>query len=375
VRRWTSILIEREVFDVRTLLIIVLTFILLAGTYVLYLANEAGEFRTVDNYYPGQCRQVPSLPGSEDITIHPGGSFAYISSDDRRAVMAGTPSPGKIFRYPLDAPTAAVNMTPDADNHFRPHGISLFVDDTGRETLFVVNHPGESLFGAPADDYEGPAHTVEIFDVQGAVLQHRRTVAGALILSPNDVVGIDHERFYVSNDHGAKPGFMRQLEDYLRLPWANVVYFDGETLREVADGLSYANGINISPDSTRLYVAEVSRSRIQEYERNPLSGDLSHRRTLDVGFGVDNIEVDAATGHLWIGGHAKLLTFVRHSADPLVPSPSQTAQVQLADDDYRVRMVFSDDGRLISGASVAAESDGRLLLGSVFEDHIVDCVQ
>jgi len=360
---------------VRTLLIIMLALILLAGTYVLYLANEAGEFRAVDNTYPGQCRQVPGLPGSEDITIHPNGLFAYISSDDRRAVMAGTPSPGKIFRYPLDAPTAAINMTPDADIYFRPHGISLYVDDAGRETLFVVNHPGESLFGAPGGAYDGPAHTVEIFDVQGAVLRHRRTVAGDLILSPNDVVGIDHERFYVSNDHGTTPGLLRQLEDYLRLPWANIVYFDGVTLREVADGLSYANGINISPAGNRIYVAEVSRGRIQEYERNPLGGDLTHRRTLDVGFGVDNIEVNPATGHLWIGGHAKLLTFVRHAADPLVPSPSLAAQVQLAEDDYRVRMVFSDDGRLISGVSVAAGYEGRLLLGSVFEDHVVDCAQ
>ena len=359
----------------RTLLIIVLTFILLAGSYVLYLADAAGEFRVVNSVYPGQCRQVPSLTGSEDITIHPGGSFAYISSDNRRAVMAGTPSPGKIYRYPLSAPTAAINMTPDADIHFRPHGLSLYVDDAGRETLFVVNHPGESLFGAPADGYEGPAHTVEIFDVQGAVLQHRRTVAGELILNPNDVVGIDHERFYVSNDHGSEPGFMRQLEDYLRLRWANIVYFDGETLREAADGLSYANGINVSPDGNRLYVAEVSRGRIQEYQRNTQDGNLTHRRTLDIGFGVDNIEVDPATGHLWVGGHAKLLTFVRHTADPLVPSPSQAAQVQLAEDDYRVRIVFSDDGQLISGASVAASYNNRLLIGSVFEDQIVDCVQ
>lgn len=342
---------------------------------MLYLANDAGEFRVVDNYYPGQCRQVPGLPGSEDITIHPSGSFAYISSDDRRAVMAGTPSPGKIFRYPLDVAGSAINMTPDADIHFRPHGISLYVDDAGRETLFVVNHPGESLFGAPAAGYNGPAHTVEIFDVQGAVLQHRRTVAGELILSPNDVVGIDHERFYISNDHGAEPGFLRQLEDYLRLPWANIVFFDGETLSEVADGLSYANGINISPDGNSLYVAEVSRGRIQEYERDISSGDLNHRRTIDVGFGVDNIEVDPVTGDLWIGGHAKLLTFVRHTADPLEPSPSQAAQVKLAENDYRVRMVFSDDGRLISGVSVAAGYEGRLLLGSVFEDHIIDCVQ
>ena len=43
---------------------------------------------------------------------------------------------------------APVNLTPDAGTDFRPHGISLFVGPDGRATLFVVNHPGESLFGA-----------------------------------------------------------------------------------------------------------------------------------------------------------------------------------------------------------------------------------
>jgi len=357
----------------RLLLVVGALAALLAG-YMLYLANAAGEFRSLANQPFGQCRQITGLPGSEDITIRPGGRFAYISSDDRRAVINNNPTPGAIFRYDLDAASAApVNLTPDADLRFRPHGISLYVGADGRETLFVVNHPGESLFGAPDSQDTGPLHTIEVFDVQDNILVHRRTHADAALISPNDVVGIDHERFYVTNDHGAGPGALRQLEDYLRLPWANVLYFDGDTFAEVADSLSYANGINVSANGRELYVAEVSRNRIQVFQRDPASGSLSLQQTLDVGFGADNIEMDPDSGDLWVGGHPRLLTFVRHTADASVNSPSQVVRVRPGNAGYQVSTEFSDAGELISGTSVGAWRDGRLLIGSVFEDHILDC--
>ncbi len=338
----------------------------------LWLAAEMGEFRQVQNLHPGECVAVPGMPGGEDITIHPRGHLAYISSDDRRSVMRGEPIPGAIFSYALDEPQARpVNLTPQAGVDFRPHGIDLFVGEDGQEVLFVVNHPGESLFGAP-EGQTGPAHTVEIFDIEGGELVHRRTVSGPLMISPNDVVAVDAERFYFTNDHGTRPGWRRELEDYLRLPWASVVYFDGEELVEVLDGLTFANGINMSADGRRVYVAETTRGTLREYIRDADSGALEHRRTLDMGFGVDNIEVDA-DGDLWIGGHVKLLTFVRYVDNPEVLAPSQVVRVRLDEGDYRVETEFMDDGALLSGASVGAWHDGRLLIGSVFEDHIIDC--
>ncbi|MCC5866271.1 MAG: hypothetical protein JJU31_14200 [Wenzhouxiangella sp.] len=124
---------------------------LLAVGYGLYLAWDAGEFRQVLIVHPGHCRQVPGLPGSEDITVHPSGDFAFVSSDDRRSVMAGKPVPGAIYRYPLKPGLSEpVNLTPDAGSDFRPHGIALHVNADGRETLFVVNHPGAPLFADSA---------------------------------------------------------------------------------------------------------------------------------------------------------------------------------------------------------------------------------
>lgn len=342
--------------------------------YLLYLAGDAGEFRSVANLHPGECQEVAGVPGAEDITLHPDWEVALVSSFDRRAAMDGSVRPGGIFAWALDGSmNAPVNLTPDAGTDFRPHGISLFVGPEGRATLLVVNHPGESLFGeqsqvSPLD----PAHTVEVFDLDGMRLEHRETLAHESMISPNDIVALDHRRLYFTNDHGSAPGWMRMLEDYLRLGWANIVYFDGSEFREAADGLSYANGINLSPDGMRLYVAEVTRGRIREYVRDAETGELSEFRLIDVGFGVDNIEVDPDSGELMLGGHVKLLTFTRHVDDADVLAPSQAARLQL-DDRPNVETVFLDDGQLISGASVATSRKNALLVGSVFEPHMVVC--
>lgn len=343
--------------------------------YALYLAHDAGEFRSIDDLRPGTCRQVPGLPGAEDITLHPDWEVALISSFDRRAAMEGNVRPGGIFAWALDGSMdAPVNLTPDAGTDFRPHGISLFVGPDGRATLLVVNHPGESLFGEqPRIGPSEPVHTVEVFELDGMNLVHRQTLAHeSMMVSPNDIVAVDHRRFYFTNDHGSAPGWKRKLEDYLRLGWANVVYFDGVEFREAADGLSYANGINLSPDGSRLYVAEVTHGRIREYARDAETGALDELRRFDVGFGVDNIEVDPGTGRLMLGGHVKLLTFTRHAADADVLAPSQAARL-LPSNPVEIETVFLDDGQMISGASVATWREDALLLGSVFEPHLVFC--
>jgi arylesterase / paraoxonase len=350
---------------VRTLIIVTTALLLAIVGYVLYLVHAMGEFKVLDNLHRGTCVAVP-IPGGEDITIHPNGRIAYISSDDRRSVIAGTPRPGAIYAYDLATPGAApVNLTPDAGIDFRPHGISLYVHDEGREVLFVVNHPGH----VSAD---GPAHTIEIFDIQDGTLVHRAAVAHPALSSPNDVVGVGLDRFYATNDHGSEPGLRRTLEAYLRLPWANVVYYDGHDVTPVARRLTYANGINVSPDGERLYVSEVTRGTVREYRRDVATGALTLLRRVDLGFGVDNVEIDA-NGLLWIGGHPKLLTFLRHAADPAVPAPSQVVTVAFTHDEITHETVFVDDGALLSGSSVAAYAAGRLLIGSVFDTHILDC--
>ncbi len=147
---------------------------------------------------------MPGVVGPEDITFHPRTGTAYISSDDRRATLAGTPVPGAIFGYELAGGLPPRNLTPKADPTFHPHGIGLWVAPDGRTLVFVVNHPGSSLFGD--NPGKGPGHTIEIFEVGAdGMLVHRRRIESEMLISPNDIAPVGEDRFYVTNNHGTEP--------------------------------------------------------------------------------------------------------------------------------------------------------------------------
>jgi arylesterase/paraoxonase len=191
--------------------------------------------------------------------------------------------------------------------------------------------------------------------------------------SPNDVVAVGPRSFYVTNDHGSRTKFSRTLEEYLRLARSHVLYFDGENFKRASGGLLYANGINKSPDGRTIYVAAVTAGKIHVYDRDTATGALAPRTQIELGTGVDNIEVDGA-GNLWAAAHPKLLTFVKHSKDGSHPSPSQVLKITpTGEKDFQVTEIFLDDGKWLSGASVGAAFENTLLVGPVFDDRFLVC--
>ncbi len=335
--------------------------VILAAGWVAYLYWMAGQFKTIRPHFSGTCRVIGGVIGPEDITIHPRTGIAYVSGCDRRAVQEGGPARGAIYAYDLNAVTREpVNLTPDADPGFRPHGISLFVGTDGRDTLFVVNH-------------QGGAHRIEVFELRDGKLSHAQTLTSPLLVSPNDIVAVGPDRFYVTNDHRYRSGWMQKLEDYFRLSRSNVLYYNGSEFVEAASGIAYANGINVSPDGKTLFVCSVTEGALHVYDRDPASGRLKQREEIDLHTGLDNVEV-AANGDLWIGAHPKLFDFIAYAKDHWAVSPSQV--LHLSPDEgggYDVEEVFLDTGEQISGSSVAAVLGNRLLIGSVFDAKFLDC--
>jgi arylesterase / paraoxonase len=339
---------------------------------VLYLYTLAGEFKTLEPHFSGSCVRVEGIVGAEDITIHPNGHLAYLSSDDRRAVMAGEPRPGAIYTYSLntDEPVLSkLDSEPMPD--FHPHGIGLLARKGEPDRLFVVNHPGASLFHDKEE--KGPAHSIEIFDVSEGRLIRRDTITDPALISPNDVIPVGPDRFYVTNDHGSAGATGRMLEDYLRLARANVIYFDGEAFREVAEGLRYANGINLSQDGATLYVACPTDRSVVLFERDAQAGSLHKSGEVFLGSGPDNIELDPE-GNLWVAAHPKLLTFVAHSKSSDDRSPSQVLKlVPDGEDGFSVHEIYLSEGEDLSASSVAARRGKRLLIGGVFDPLFLDC--
>jgi arylesterase/paraoxonase len=332
----------------------------LAALAVSFVMHRAGQFETLEPVALPSCRAVTGAPGAEDITVDRASGIAFISSFDRRAALAGRPRRGAIFAYDLNAPgTPPRELTADFKGDFNPHGISLYSGDDGA-FLHVVNHPPKR-------------HTIEIFAWLGGRLEYRETVPGELLVSPNDVLAVGPRSFYATNDHAHTEGLARILEDYLQRAESNVVYFDGDAMRVAATGIAYANGINMAPDGNEVYVAATTRGRVHVFGRDLATGALDPLEVLELGTGVDNIEIDRH-GMLWIGAHPKLLSFVAHAGDPAKRSPSQVVWAHPDQAlDPPVRTVFLSLGEELSGSSVGAPWGSRLLIGSVFEPHFLDC--
>ncbi len=340
---------------------VLLVLVLAVTGWVVHLLWSAGQFKTIEPHFSGTCRAVRGVVGAEDITIHPGTGVAYISACDRRALRAGQNGRGGIYAYDLKADQPVpVKLTSGPGPDFQPHGISLFIDPGGRDALFVINH-------------SGGRHKVEIYDLKADSLAHRKTVAGPALVSPNDVLAVGRESFYASNDHRYTGGFLKTLEDYLKLPIANIVYYDGRSFHEAAAGLGYPNGITVSPDGRNLYVAGTTQMTLKVFDRDLKSGGLTPRESIPFDTGLDNIEI-GPEGALWIGAHPQLLKFVAHSKDPGKLSPSQVLRVTLNEDGPpRIDEVYLNGGEELSGSSVGAVYQDRLLIGSVFEEKLLDC--
>jgi arylesterase/paraoxonase len=345
-------------------LLVLAVFVLVIIGFGLKTYWDAGEFRSIEPHYSAECRVIEGVMSSEDITIHPTIGLVFISSDDRRLSMSGgTARQGAIYMYNLRAKKPAlINLTADFKKEFHPHGIGLYIAKNFRVFLFVVNHTKDG-------------HFIEKFQFRVNRLVHMKTIKGPLMTSPNDVIPVSEENFYVTNDHGKPTGFMRTLEEYLQIPWSYVLYYDGESFQKVAEGMAYANGINISPDGKTIYVAATVSSGVFVYDRDLKSGALKFKNFINTETGVDNIEIDRK-GNLWIGAHPKLLTFVDYAKDPEEKSPSQVIKIVPGDKgSFSLEEIYLNDGTPMSGSSVASVYKNNLLIGSVFDDRFLLCTR
>lgn len=144
-----------------------------------------------------------------------------------------------------------------ADTGGGPNGAALGPDGA----LYVCNNGGFSWDRATgwrpvgkADDNSGG--TIQRVDPEtGRVELLYDHCDGVPLAAPNDLVFDAHGGFWFT-DHGHRQG---RLLDFGAVFYARV---DGSSIRQVAFPLIGANGIGLSPDHSRLYVAETSSGRV-----------------------------------------------------------------------------------------------------------------
>lgn len=338
----------------KKILIATLIFIMLGGGYFLTIMYSTGFFRNIENQDYGKVlREIP-LPGAEDLTIDYESGRMFISSFDRAGEVRGERPTGGIYILDLNSPDDEPSRLDDGlGAGFHPHGIYLLKIDSATFRLWVVNH-------------QNGKHTIELFEFIGDDhFAHLRTYSDALIVSPNDIVAINKDQFYFTNDHGYTAGLGLLAENYLGLPYSGVVYFDGSEFRKVADNISYANGINKSADSKQLLVASPRKFKLLFYDIQSNS-DLAKANEWDMGTGIDNLEWDQE-GNLWIGAHPNLLRFASYAKLKRAISPSEIIRIE----DDKVESVYLNDGTEISASTVAVPFENRLYIGNVMDNKIL----
>ncbi len=348
---------------------ILIGFILFVVVIVLFFLKsfyDAGAFRTVKSRKLCDCRKVPVLSGPEDIVIDAEKRIAYVSAGNWRKLMAREPARGAIYSYDLDKKGEPVDLSADISFPFNPHGISLYRGADGKRFLYAVNH-GLTMKG----DSVTVKNTIELFEIGNGKLVHEETFHDASMISPNDVTAVGPRSFYFTNDHGAAGGIGKIIEDYFRLKWANIVYFDGKNYSIAAGQICYANGIFLAPGGINLYAISTTGRRFMSYRRAD-NGALTLESELPLDSCGDNIDI-TDDGRIFVGSHPNIIAFLKYQKDPKVLSPSQVLEISRAGDGWKKTEAYLDDGSEISGSSVGAVWKDRLLVGSVFAEYFLDC--
>lgn len=342
----------------KKILIAIFVLILFLLYYVFHIFYSSGFFRDIENAFDGTIEKQIQIFGPEDLQISYDDDFMLISSDDRASRRDGIRKQGNLYYINLkDSSLKPKKLTSNLDIPFFPHGIFMIRTAHEVHKVLAINH----VYGK---------HFIEVFELHKDSLAHVETLQHKSMISPNDVVAVDENRFYFTNDHGYTQGLGKLAEEYLGWSVSNVVYFDGEEYREVAGGIAYANGINLDIERNLIFVASPRDFQIKIYQRGE-GGDLTFIENIDCGTGVDNIEF-APDGKIWIGCHPSLLTFIAYASGSTPYSPSEVITIDYRKEgDYQKEIIFLDDGKNVSASTVAGVYQDLIFVGNVMDDHLL----
>ncbi len=327
---------------------------------ILFVANifiSTGYFRTIENKFEGEILKKIKIAGAEDITISRKDSFAIVSSTARNHFPSTAQEVGGLYFIDLKTDDfKPIHLTKDFKKPFAPHGISIYQKDS-ITTIAAINHTLEGEF-------------IEFFTLENQKITHQKTLKNEQIFSPNDIVLLDENRFYFTNDHKYKEGLGRLSEDYLGLGMSDVIYFDGKNYTRVADGIAYANGINFDAKRNLIFVASPRKFLIKVYQKNE-NGTLEFIEDIDCKTGIDNIEFDE-NDNLWIGAHPNLLHFAAYAKGDEAISPSEIIKINYKQKgDYEIEQIYMEDGTNMSASTVAVPFRNLILTGNVMDDNFL----
>jgi hypothetical protein len=331
-----------------------------------------GVFSTVNTGFSGSCKVAGNLPGVQDAEIADGMVFLSVGSARGPAAADG------IYALPLAGGNPRKLSGTPAD--FHPRGIGLYRTADGKSLfLMAVNRrSGGASARAGATD-KNVRFSIDSFEVTNPAaapaLVAQGTIEGGLLNNPQDVAVASPATFYVANGTAGKNPLLHALQTYGVLSGGNVLYFNGMSFSQAADGLYGTRSLVLAQGGTHLIVGGLLSRSLTSFSREPFTGALTEAGNLNLPAGPEKLSIDGQ-GELLVGAHANLLDWRAFTADPHRCAPSQIFRVSLLNGvPGQAEQVYGNDSAEIAGASVGVSVGKRLLIGSSLDGRLLDCTQ
>jgi len=331
----------------RALYLLAASVIVVSIAAVVRTLTGWGSFSSFSAKSIGVCTAVAGVAGARDLKVDAVDGLAFLAARDG------------LYAFKTVTPEKGATRLAGAPPGFRPRALGLFRGGDGKLTLTAVGRMDRGAF------------VVRIFDVADAKgdvrLSERAEITGGLLSDPAYIAAASPDQFYLTNEHTSRTRLGRDLEDWLLLPRANVVYFDGNFFRKVAQNLSFARGIDISADGGSVYVASASGRAIVVFTRNPFNGALEEETTLPLPSGPDGLALDSQ-GHVWVAAHPKLIDLTARGS-----APTQVFEITFAKGTppAHAALIYSNAGGEISAASAVGSAGARFFIAA--RSGVLDC--
>ena len=182
--------------------------------YTLFRMQALGAFYSIDDNTDADYSIISNAPGPEALQIDREHGILYFISNNP---CDKDGDPGGLYSMVLDrGPETPRRLAIEQPKDFYPHGLSYFRESNGLQYLFTNNHRADGT------------HTVELFQIESpGSVRHLSTIGDPKLTSPNDLVAVGPNQFFVTIDGRAHDLMTRSIDTFLGRSTGSVLYFDG----------------------------------------------------------------------------------------------------------------------------------------------------